>query len=50
MAAVIIPGSIVGAFIGGRGVHKLPSNVVRAVFVLLMALACYKLLTVAPGA
>ncbi len=49
VSAVIIPGAIVGAFLGGRGVHKLPSNVVRAVFVLLLAFACYKLLTVAPG-
>lgn len=46
ISAVIIPGAIVGAFLGGLGVHKLPSGVVRTVFVLLAALACYKLLTV----
>ena len=49
MAIVVIPGAIVGAFIGGRLMHKLPSNVVRIVFILLCALACYKLLTVAPA-
>ena len=49
MAIVVIPGAVVGAFIGGRLMHKLPSNVVRVVFILLCALACYKLLTVAPA-
>lgn len=49
MAIVVIPGAIVGAFIGGRLMHKLSSNVVRVVFILLCALACYKLLTVAPA-
>ena len=49
MAIVVIPGAIVGAFIGGRLMHKLPSNAVRVVFILLCALACYKLLTVAPA-
>ncbi len=49
IAVVVIPGAIVGAFLGGRGVHKLPSGVVRAAFVLLAALACYKLLTVIPS-
>jgi len=29
--------------------HKLPNNIVRAVFILLAALACYKLLTVTPA-
>lgn len=50
IAAVVVPGAIIGAFLGGRGVHKLPSKVVRVVFIVLMALACYKLLTVSPGA
>jgi len=39
----------VGAFLGSRGMHKLHSDTVRAVFILLAALACYKLLTVAPA-
>ena len=45
----VIPGAIVGAFLGSRGMHKLHSNTVRIVFILLAALACYKLLTVAPA-
>jgi uncharacterized membrane protein YfcA len=49
ISAVVIPGAIVGAFLGGRGVHRLPSKVVRVVFIVLMGLACYKLLTVSPG-
>jgi uncharacterized membrane protein YfcA len=49
IAAVVIPGAIIGSFLGGKGVHKLPGKVVRVVFIVLMALACYKLLTVAPG-
>ena len=49
IAVVVIPGAIVGAFLGGRVMHKLPSNIVRAAFILLAALASYKLLTVAPG-
>jgi uncharacterized membrane protein YfcA len=49
IAVIVTPGAIVGAFLGGRVMHKLPSSVVRAVFILLAALASYKLLTVAPG-
>ncbi len=46
MSAVIIPGAIIGAYLGGRGVHQLPGRVVRVIFVLLLTAACYKLLTV----
>ncbi len=49
IAMVVVPGAVVGAFLGSRGMHKLPGNIVRAVFILLAALACYKLLTVAPA-
>ena len=49
IAACVIPCAIVGAFFGSRAMHKLPSNVVRVVFILLCTLACYKLLTVAPA-
>ena len=49
IAMVVIPGAIVGAFLGGRWMHKLPANVVRVVFILLAAVATYKLLTVAPA-
>jgi uncharacterized membrane protein YfcA len=48
IAALVIPSAIVGAFLGSRAMHKLPSKVVRVVFILLCALACYRLLTVAP--
>ena len=49
IAIVVIPGAIVGAFIGGRSMHKLPANAVRVVFILLAAVATYKLLTVSPS-
>jgi uncharacterized membrane protein YfcA len=49
IAVLVIPCAIVGAFFGSRAMHKLPSNVVRVVFILLCSLACYKLLTVAPA-
>ncbi len=49
IAVVVIPGAIVGAFLGSLSMHKLHSDIVRAVFILLAALACYKLLTVAPA-
>ena len=50
MAAIVIPGAILGSFLGSRFMHKFPINVVRVVFILLAALACYKLFTVAPAA
>jgi hypothetical protein len=50
IAACVIPGAVVGAFAGGRLMHALPKNWVRAVFVALMLLASYRMLTVAPGA
>jgi uncharacterized membrane protein YfcA len=50
MAACVIPGALVGAFLGGHAMHKLPANLVRAVFIVLCILACYKLLTVSAGA
>lgn len=49
IAVVVIPGAVVGAFLGSRGMHKLRSDIVRAVFILLAALACYKLFTVVPA-
>ncbi len=50
IAACVIPGALVGAFLGGHAMHKLPANLVRAVFIMLCILACYKLLTVSAGA
>jgi uncharacterized membrane protein YfcA len=49
IAGVAIPGAIFGAFLGGRSMHKLSADAVRVVFILLAAVACYKLLTVAPA-
>ncbi len=46
IAMFIIPGAIGGAFLGARVMHKLPSNAIRVLFILISCLACYKLLTV----
>ncbi|HUV41229.1 MAG TPA: sulfite exporter TauE/SafE family protein [Sedimentisphaerales bacterium] len=50
IAAIVIPGAIVGSLVGSRLMYKLPKDLVRIVFILLAAVACYKLLTVSPGA
>jgi uncharacterized membrane protein YfcA len=49
MAAMIIPGAIIGGFVGGHLMHALPKNLVRAVFILVCIAAAIKLLTVQPG-
>jgi len=49
MAALVIPGAIIGGLLGGHLMHALPKNIVRAVFILVCALAAVKLLTVQPG-
>ena len=49
IAGCVIPGALVGAFLGGHAMHKLPVNLVRAAFIVLCLLACYKLLTVSAG-
>ena len=46
MAAMVIPGAIIGGFVGGHLMHALPKNLVRAVFILVCVLAAVKLLTV----
>ena len=46
MAAFIIPGAVFGAYLGGHMMHKLPTRVVRIVFVLIAAIASYKMLRV----
>jgi len=46
IAIVVIPGAIVGAFLGGHSMHKLPINVIRVVFIAIVGLSCYKLLVV----
>lgn len=49
MAAMIIPGAVIGGFFGGHLMHALPKNLVRAVFILVCIAAAIKLLTVQPG-
>ncbi len=49
IAACIIPGAIIGGAIGGHLMHKLPKNIVRAVFILVCIIAAVKLLTVVPS-
>ena len=46
IAVLVIPGSIIGGFIGGHLMHALPKNLVRAAFILVCILAAVKLLTV----
>ena len=46
IAVFVIPGAIVGGFIGGHLMHVLPKNLVRAVFIFVCILAAIKLLTV----
>ena len=49
IAVCIIPGAIIGGYIGGRLMHTLPKNIVRAIFILVCVIAAVKLLTVAPS-
>lgn len=46
IAAVIIPAAMVGSYIGSHAMHKLSSNVVRAVFVAILGLAAVRMLTI----
>ena len=49
IAICIIPGAIIGGYLGGHLMHTLPKNLVRAVFILVCIIAAVKLLTVAPS-
>jgi len=49
IAAVIIPTAIIGGFFGGKLMHALPKNVVRAVFVGVLILSAIKMLTLVPA-
>lgn len=46
LALLLMPGSIIGGFIGGHLMHLLPRNIIRSLFLLLCVLAAIKLLTV----
>ena len=45
IAAIIIPAATVGSFCGGKLVHIFHENIVRIIFICLMILSCFKLLT-----
>jgi len=49
IAICIIPGAIIGGYIGGYLMHALPKNIVRAIFILVCIIATIKLLTVSPS-
>jgi hypothetical protein len=49
IAAVVIPTALAGGYIGGHMMHRLPVNVVRAIFIGLVIVASYKMLTAGPN-
>ena len=49
IAAVIIPTAIIGGFAGGNLLHKLPKNIVRIAFIVIILIIAAKLLTVKPS-
>ena len=49
IAVVVMPTAIIGGFLGGHLMHRLPRNLVRALFLGVCVLAAWKLLTVQPG-
>jgi uncharacterized membrane protein YfcA len=49
IAVCIIPGAIIGGYLGGHLMHTLPKNIVRAVFIGVCIIAAIKLLTVSSG-
>ena len=46
IAAIVAPPAIIGGFLGGQMMHKLPKNFVRSVFIVIVVLAGIRLLTV----
>ena len=46
IALIIIPTAMLGAFIGGKLMHKLDKNLVRTGYIGLLAVAAYKMLTI----
>ena len=49
IAGCIVPAAIVGALMGGYLMHKLPKNLVRSIFIIVVTLAALRLLTVQPN-
>ena len=48
IAACIIPTAIIGGLLGGHLMHKLHQHAVRAVFIIVLVLAAFKLITTTP--
>jgi len=48
IAAFIVPTGLVGGYLGGHLMHRLPKNLVRAAFVAVLICGAYKLLTIRP--
>ena len=46
IAAIVIPTAIIGGFVGGHLMHLLPKQLVRAVFIIVLVAAAFRLLTV----
>lgn len=49
IAALVAPTAILGGFVGGRLMHKLPIHWVRAVFITVVVVAAIRLLSVGPS-
>ena len=49
IAAIIVPTALVGGYAGAHMMHRLPVNVVRAIFIGLVILASFKMLTAGPN-
>lgn len=49
IALWVLPAGMIGGYLGGVLMHKLPKNLVRAVFTAVCLLAAYRLLTVQPS-
>ena len=49
IAGCIVPVAIIGALLGGHLMHRLPKNLVRTVFIIVVILAAIRLLTVQPS-
>lgn len=46
IAVFVIPTAFIGGYCGGHFLHKLPKTIVRVIFIIMMILASYKMLTV----
>ncbi len=49
IAGWIMPGSLIGGYIGGILMHKLSQNFIRGLFIVILLLAATKLLMVQPA-